>query len=49
MVMTDDDPETELHDEGWHEILVKNSEDPNTDHLACLLDGDFMPPLEVSN
>ena len=45
MVMTDDDPETELHDEGWHEILVKNSDD----HLACLLDGDFMPPLEVSN
>ena len=43
MVMTSNDPET-VHDEEWFEVLANN----NNDHLD-LLDGDFMPPLEVSN
>lgn len=45
--MNSDDPETVLHDEGWNEVLAKD----NNNHLDLhdLLDGDFMPPLEVSN
>ena len=41
-MMTSDDPETELYDEGWCEVLDKDKHDD-------LLDSNFMPPLEVSN
>ena len=43
-----DDPETELHDEGWIEEWERYQDsDDDSGHISQLLDSNFMP-LEVS-